>query len=75
MDVLQEQGEAVFTLLSRVRVVPVVVLGSARHAGRLADALLAGGLPCAEVTFRTDAAVAAIGAMSGMAGMTVGAAR
>lgn len=73
MDVLQEQGEAVFTLLSRVRVVPVVVLGSARHAGRLADALLAGGLPCAEVTFRTDAAVAAIRAMSGMAGMTVGA--
>lgn len=72
MDVTQ-QDEAIFTLLGQVRLVPVVVLGSAGPAGRLADALLAGGLPCAEVTFRTDAAVASIRAMSGVAGMTVGA--
>lgn len=37
-------------------VVPVVVLEDARHAKPLAKALCEGGLPCAEVTFRTDAA-------------------
>ncbi len=37
-------------------VVPVVVLEDAKDAGPLAEALVKGGLPCAEVTFRTDAA-------------------
>lgn len=37
-------------------VVPVVVLESAEDAVPLAGALVAGGLPCAEVTFRTEAA-------------------
>lgn len=37
-------------------VVPVVVLNNADDAVPLADALIKGGLPCAEVTFRTDAA-------------------
>ena len=37
-------------------VVPVVVLYDADDAIPLADALIKGGLPCAEVTFRTDAA-------------------
>ncbi|MDD6983900.1 MAG: bifunctional 4-hydroxy-2-oxoglutarate aldolase/2-dehydro-3-deoxy-phosphogluconate aldolase [Clostridia bacterium] len=37
-------------------VVPVVVLNDADDAIPLADALIKGGLPCAEVTFRTDAA-------------------
>lgn len=37
-------------------VVPVVVLNNAEDAVPLADALCAGGLPCAEVTFRTEAA-------------------
>jgi 2-dehydro-3-deoxyphosphogluconate aldolase/(4S)-4-hydroxy-2-oxoglutarate aldolase len=37
-------------------VVPVVVLSDAADAAPLGDALLAGGLPCAEVTFRTPAA-------------------
>lgn len=37
-------------------VVPVVVLERAEDALPLADALVKGGLPCAEVTFRTDAA-------------------
>lgn len=37
-------------------VVPVVVLNDADDAVPLADALIKGGLPCAEVTFRTDAA-------------------
>ncbi|MDO4491825.1 MAG: bifunctional 4-hydroxy-2-oxoglutarate aldolase/2-dehydro-3-deoxy-phosphogluconate aldolase [Lachnospiraceae bacterium] len=37
-------------------VVPVVVLHDAKDALPLADALVKGGLPCAEVTFRTEAA-------------------
>lgn len=37
-------------------VVPIVVLNDADDAVPLADALIKGGLPCAEVTFRTDAA-------------------
>lgn len=37
-------------------VVPVVVLNDAKDALPLADALIKGDLPCAEVTFRTDAA-------------------
>lgn len=37
-------------------VVPVVVLNDTKEALPLAEALIKGGLPCAEVTFRTDAA-------------------
>ncbi|MCR5061927.1 MAG: bifunctional 4-hydroxy-2-oxoglutarate aldolase/2-dehydro-3-deoxy-phosphogluconate aldolase [Treponema sp.] len=37
-------------------IVPVVVLNNAADAMPLAESLIKGGLPCAEVTFRTDAA-------------------
>ena len=37
-------------------IIPVVVLDDAKDAAALAEALIKGGLPCAEVTFRTDAA-------------------
>ena len=37
-------------------VIPVVVLNNVEDALPLADALYEGGLPCAEVTFRTEAA-------------------
>lgn len=43
---------------------PVVVLDDAKDAGPLADALVKGGLPCAEVTFRTDAAEESIRIMT-----------
>ena len=39
------------------RIVPVVVLHDAKDAEPLGRALIAGGLPVAEVTFRTAAAV------------------
>ena len=42
--------------LSAFGVVPVVVIDDAKGALPLAEALRAGGLLCAEVTFRTDAA-------------------
>jgi 2-dehydro-3-deoxyphosphogluconate aldolase / (4S)-4-hydroxy-2-oxoglutarate aldolase len=46
--------------LRSLRIVPVIVIDDARQAERLADALVDGGLPCAEVTFRTAAAAEAI---------------
>ncbi len=46
--------------LSMLRVVPVVVLEEADAALPLCDALEAGGLPIAEITFRTEAAPEAI---------------
>ena len=45
-------------------VVPVVVLEEAKDALPLARALVEGGLPCAEVTFRTEAAEESIRLMS-----------
>ena len=45
-------------------VVPVVVLEDVKDAKPLADALVKGGLPCAEVTFRTDAAEESIRIMT-----------
>lgn len=42
--------------LQKTGIVPVVVLDDAKDAEPLARALIRGGLPCAEVTFRTAAA-------------------
>lgn len=44
----------------KLGVVPVVVLEDKKDAIPLAKALSEGGLPCAEVTFRTDAAAESI---------------
>jgi len=46
--------------LGRLGVVPVVKIDRAEDAVELGKALLAGGLPCAEITFRTAAAEEAI---------------
>ena len=46
----------VYGSFQRVGIVPVVVINDAKKAASLADALCEGGLPCAEVTFRTSAA-------------------
>jgi 2-dehydro-3-deoxyphosphogluconate aldolase / (4S)-4-hydroxy-2-oxoglutarate aldolase len=59
--------------IAAVRVLPVVVLDDAAAAGPLADALAAGGLPCAEITFRTSAAADAIKIMAARPDLTVGA--
>lgn len=50
--------------ISTLGVVPVVVLEDAKDAAPLAKALVEGGLPCAEVTFRTDAAEESIKIMT-----------
>ena len=48
----------------KLGVVPVVVLEDEKDALPLAEALVKGGLPCAEVTFRTEAAAESICLMS-----------
>ena len=50
--------------LNKVGIVPVVVINNVEDAAPLAKALCAGGLPCAEVTFRTAAAKEAIKIMT-----------
>lgn len=50
--------------IQELGIVPVVVLNDAKDAAPLAQALCNGGLPCAEVTSRTDAAEEAIRIMS-----------
>ena len=50
--------------LASIRLMPVIVIDRAEDAWPLAQALKAGGLPCAEVTFRTAAAEAAIKAIA-----------
>lgn len=63
----------VLSALSSARLVPVVVLDDAADADALAGALCAGGLPVAEVTFRTAAAADSIRAMSSRGDILVGA--
>jgi 2-dehydro-3-deoxyphosphogluconate aldolase/(4S)-4-hydroxy-2-oxoglutarate aldolase len=48
MDIIGKLGE--------LGIVPVVKIENVEHAIRLADALMRAGLPCAEITFRTQAA-------------------
>ena len=50
--------------INDLKLIPVVVLDHAKDAAPLAEALIEGGLPCAEVTFRTAAAAASIKAIS-----------
>lgn len=60
--------------LGSLGVVPVVKIQRAGDALDLGKALLDGGLPCAEITFRTEAAEDAIAALaSGLPDMLVGA--
>ncbi len=54
-------------------VVPVLVIEDPAHAGPLAQALVAGGLPALEVTLRTPAALEAIRLMAEVPGGVVGA--
>lgn len=59
--------------LQATRVVPVAALDDGDQAEALARALLAGGLSCIEVTFRTPAAAQAIRRAREVDGMLVGA--
>jgi 2-dehydro-3-deoxyphosphogluconate aldolase/(4S)-4-hydroxy-2-oxoglutarate aldolase len=52
--------KSIINQFERFGVVPVIAIEDAKDATALGEALLAGGLPCAEVTFRTAAAAESI---------------
>ena len=51
-----DMAENLMNTIEKLGVVPVIVLKDAEKAVPLAEALLDGGIPCIEVTFRTSAA-------------------
>jgi len=55
---------AILEQIRKIGIVPVVVLDDAKDAKALGQALVEGGLPCAEVTFRTAAAEESIRIMA-----------
>lgn len=57
-------SEEIFSRFEQVGIIPVVVLNDAKDALPLGKALMEGGLPAAEVTFRTEAAEESIRIMS-----------
>jgi 2-dehydro-3-deoxyphosphogluconate aldolase/(4S)-4-hydroxy-2-oxoglutarate aldolase len=63
----------VLSRIEALRIVPVVSIDRAADAAALGDALLAGGLPIAEITFRTAAAEEAIRALARRDDLLVGA--
>lgn len=66
-------SRTVFDEIEQHRLVPVIAIDDTPQAMPLADALVTGGLPVAEVTFRTDAAAEAIRLMAGRGDLIVGA--
>ena len=63
----------IFDRIGKISLMPVIVIEDAEAATPLAEALVAGGLPLAEVTFRTPAAAKAIAAMAKVPGLLLGA--
>lgn len=63
----------ILATLTKRRLVPVVVLEDDADAAPLGDALAAGGLPVAEVTFRTPAAESVLRILANRAELLVGA--
>jgi 2-dehydro-3-deoxyphosphogluconate aldolase / (4S)-4-hydroxy-2-oxoglutarate aldolase len=59
--------------IAELKLIPMVVMDYAEHAGPFGDALVAGGLPVAEITFRTAAAEAAIRELAKRGDLLVGA--
>lgn len=55
------------------KIIPVVAIQKADDAQPLAEALIRGGLPCAEITFRTDAAARVIKKIAQRGDIVVGA--
>jgi 2-dehydro-3-deoxyphosphogluconate aldolase / (4S)-4-hydroxy-2-oxoglutarate aldolase len=63
----------VLATIAALRLVPVVVVQDAKEALPLAEALKAGGLGCAEITFRSPAAAESIRALAERHDIVVGA--
>lgn len=68
-----EQSARSLDICRLAPVIPVLVIDDLAHARKLAEALVAGGLPALEVTLRTAVALDAIRAMAEVPGGVVGA--
>ena len=64
---------SVLDLFANYRIVPIVVLHKPENAGKLADALVEGGLPAAEIAFRTQGAEQIVRTLADRGDMLVGA--
>ena len=65
--------DQILLMLSKARIIPVVVIDDADKAHGLASALVEGGLPLAEVTLRTNEAIKVIRTFSQRGDVLVGA--
>ncbi len=63
----------IFQQVAKLKIVPLVVIDDPQDAKPTGEALARGGLPCAEIPFRTKAAAEAIKICSKIPGMLVGA--
>jgi 2-dehydro-3-deoxyphosphogluconate aldolase / (4S)-4-hydroxy-2-oxoglutarate aldolase len=68
-----DPSRTVLSHLAAARVVPVLTLDDAAHAGPVGRALKDGGLPIVEVTLRTDVSLSALAALAGDPGLLTGA--
>ena len=59
--------------IAELKLIPMVVIDDATHAEPFGDALVEGGLPIAEITFRTAAAESAIRSLAKRGDVLVGA--
>ena len=64
---------SILNQFEKMRVIPVVAIENAGDAFQLADTLIEGGLPCAEITFRTAAGIDAMRIMARRGDILVGA--
>ena len=60
---IMEKFAEIYNRIGKAAIIPVIKLNRVEEAVPLAQALLAGGIPVAEVTFRTDAAAEGIAAI------------
>lgn len=74
MTITKSESESAGLLLAAVGpVIPIITIDDEARAHPLADALLAGGISCAEITLRTPAGIHAIERLAGRGDMFIGA--
>jgi 2-dehydro-3-deoxyphosphogluconate aldolase/(4S)-4-hydroxy-2-oxoglutarate aldolase len=68
-----EEQTMIVEKIRKTGIIPVVVINDTDSAEPLADALVEGGLPCAEITLRTEAGLGAIERLAKRTNILVGA--
>jgi 2-dehydro-3-deoxyphosphogluconate aldolase/(4S)-4-hydroxy-2-oxoglutarate aldolase len=63
----------ILTRISKLKLIPMLVMDKSDHASQFADVLVTGGLPVAEITFRTPAAEQSVRILTDRGDILVGA--